>query len=84
MLDKEIALAEDNKNNANMGVPFKEFCLSESIFLVDANDRIETEMIKLEDVKEFIRLLKEFMQGNSKEEPVIIGKLDELAGEKLI
>lgn len=45
-----------------------------------------------EDIKEFIRLLKEFMQGNCEEEPVIINRfgmrrypireLDKLAGYK--
>ena len=46
-----------------------------------------------EDVKEFIRRLKEFMKGNSDIEPVIIGKygikrypireIDKLAGARL-
>ena len=68
-----------------------EFNLSKKIRTAGTGS--QWEVIGAVDVKEFIRLLKEFMQGNSEKEPVIMGKygirrypireIDKLAGEKL-
>jgi len=74
-----------------------DFNLSDRIRIFKEGEEIWTDgsnsIVLTHDVKEFIRLLKEFMQGNSDVEPVIIGmngirrypirEIEELAGDKL-